>query len=240
RLYYPSFKITKFLKNKNSINSIDILLNSNLLQSNSEVQTFLTSVQFSNVNDAYRITSQKVTFDDYTAANLKKYNEFPFNNHNKFGYHLLNLSPNGDPLISHILSSHYGFNLYCPYLSDISWKKLLPLPPYIKLTGDGYRTRYKWIVRAIAMRKKLLPKHYFSWKPKYGLRQEFFNPDSFNSVKSFTLQLIDSLNTSQLINLQPFKNYFKNSTLKNITKHSTEYMKFNIWLGFLGWLASIY
>ncbi|TFF90913.1 MAG: asparagine synthetase B family protein [Promethearchaeota archaeon] len=239
KLYYPSLHFTKFLKNKNLINSIDILLNSNFLQSKSEIQTFLTSVQFCNVNDAYRITSKKVNFDAFIAANLKKYNEYPFYDHNKYGYQLLNLSPNGDPLISHVLSSFYGLKLYCPYLSDISFKKLLPLPPYIKLTGEGYRTRYKWIVRAIAMRKKLLPKAYFSWKPKYGLRQEFFNPESFNAVKSFALELIDSLSSTNLVNLGPFKKYFRNSTLRNITKHSTEYLKFNIWLGFIGWLASI-
>jgi hypothetical protein len=170
---------------------------------------------------------------------VKKFREYPFNDYNKFGYHLLNLSPNGDPLISHVLSSFYGLKMYCPYITDISFKKLLPLPPYIKLTGEGYRTRYKWIVRAIAMRKKLLPKDYFNWKPKYGLRQEFFNKDSFESVKTFAFELIDSLKTEQLVDLRPFLKFFKNLSLQRITKHSSEYMKFNIWLGFLGWLDTI-
>ena len=239
KLYYPSFKLTKYIKNKNFINSLDILLNSNLLQSKSEIQTFLSSVQFCNVDDVSRITHHKLTFDTYTAANTKKFREYPYNNYNKFGYHLLNLSPNGDPLISHVLSSFYGLKLYCPYLTDISFKKLLPLPPYIKLTGEGYRTRYKWIVRAIAMRKKLLPKSYFNWKPKYGLRQEFFNSDSFESVKTYALQLIDSLIPTTLVDFGPFKKFFKKASLQRITHHSTEYMKFNIWLGFLGWVATI-
>ena len=238
-LYYPSFKLTRFIKNKNFINTLDIILNSNFLQSKSQIQTFLSSVQFCNVYDVSRMTHHKVNFDIYTAANIKKFQEYPFDNYNKFGYHLLNLSPNGDPLISHVLSSFYGLKLYCPYISDVSFQKLLPLPTYIKMTGEGYRTRYKWIVRAIAMRKKLLPKNYFNWKPKYGLRQEFFNIDSFESVKSLALQLIDSLKSKPLVDLNPFLNFFKNSTLQRITKHSTEYMKFNIWLGFLGWLATI-
>jgi len=239
KLYYPSFKLTKFLKNKNSINTIDIFLNSNLLQTKSEIQSFLSSVQFCNVEDVSKITHQKLTFDMYTAANVKKYEEYPFNNYNKYGYHMLNLSPNGDPLISHILSSLYGLKLYCPYNSDLSFKKLLPLPPYIKLTGNGYRTRYKWIVREMAMRKKLLPEKYFEWKPKYGLRQEFFNKNSFDSVKLFALNVIDSLKNDNLVDLRQFEKFFKNITLQNITKHSSEYMKLNIWLGFIGWLATI-
>ena len=214
-------------------------MNSNFLQSKSQFETFLSSVQFSNMEDVYRITSQHVNFDTYTAANRKKYLEYPSNNYNKYGYHLLNLSPNGDPLISHNLSSLFGLKLYCPYISDISFKKLLPLPPYIKLTGEGYRTRYKWIVRGIARRKKLLPKKYFEWRPKYGLRQEFFNIDSFESVKSYALQLIDVLKNKSLINMKPFETFFKKSTLKRITHHSSEYMKFNIWLGLLGWLTNI-
>jgi len=239
KLYYPSFKLTNFIKNKNIINSIDVLLNSNFLQSNSEFQTFLSSVQFSNMEDVFKITNQKVNFDTYTAANTKKFREYPFNNYNKYGYHLLNLSPNGDPLISHNLSSFYGLKLYCPYISDISFKKLLTLPPYIKLTGEGYRTRYKWIVREVAKKKKLLPESYFEWKPKYGLRQEFFNSDSFESVKNYALYLCDSLKSTTLVNVQPFKKYIRNISLQRITKHSTEYMKFNIWLGFLGWFSKI-
>ncbi len=239
KLYYPSFRLTKYLKNKNIINSLDIIMNSNLLQSKSQFQTFLSSVQFCNMEDVYRITSQHINFDTYTAANTKKYLEYPYNNYNKYGYHLLNLSPNGDPLISHNLSSLFGLKLYCPYISDVSFKKLLPLPPYIKLTGEGYRTRYKWIVRGIARRKKLLPKKYFEWRPKYGLRQEFFNIDSFESVKSYALQLIDVLKNKSLINMKPFEKFFKKSTLKRITHHSSEYMKFNIWLGLLGWLTNI-
>lgn len=239
KLYYPSFRLTKYIKNKNIINSLDILMNSNLLQSKSQFQTFLSSVQFCNMEDIYKITSQHINFHTYTAANTKKYLEYPYNNYNKYGYHLLNLSPNGDPLISHNLSSLFGFSLYCPYISDISFKKLLPLPPHIKLTGEGYRTRYKWIVRGIARRKKLLPKKYFEWKPKYGLRQEFFNRDSFESVKSYALQLIYDLGNNSLINMKPFEKFFKKSTLKRITHHSSEYMKFNIWLGFLGWFAKI-
>jgi len=239
RLYYPSFKLTKYIPTKNTINTIDIFLNSNLLQTKSELQSFLSSVQFCNIEEVSKITHQKLSFDDYTAANVKKYHEYPFNNHNKYGYHLLNLSPNGDPLISHILSSLYGFKLFCPYNSDLSFKKLLPLPPYIKLTGKGYRTRYKWIVREIAMRKKLLPEKYFSWKPKYGLRQEFFNKDSFESVKSYALNIINSLGAQNLIDLKRFEKFFKKVSLERITKHSSEYMKFNIWLGFIGWLATI-
>ena len=237
--YYPSFKFTKFTKNKYFINSLDIILNSNFLQSKSEIQTFLSSVQFCNVDDVFKITHFRADFDTYTAANVKKFQEYPFNDYNKFGYHLLNLSPNGDPLISHILSSFSGLKMYCPYLSDLSFQKLLPLPPYIKMTGGGYRTRYKWVVRAIAMRKKLLPKSYFNWKPKYGLRQEFFNEDSFDSVRLFGLNLIESLKQNNLIDLKPFEQYFKKTNLQNITKHSSEYMKFNIWLGFIGWLATI-
>ena len=80
KLYYPSFKLTNHLKSKNTINTIDIILNSNLLQTKSEVQSFLSSVQFCNVEDVSKITGQKLTFDDYTAANVKKYNEYPFSN----------------------------------------------------------------------------------------------------------------------------------------------------------------
>ena len=53
------------------------------------------------------------------------------------------------------------------------------------------------------------------------------------------LQLIYDLGNNLLINMKPFEKFFKKSTLKKITHHSSEYMKFNIWLGFLGWFAKI-
>ncbi len=237
--YYPSFKITNLLKNKNTINSIDILLNSNFLDTNSKFQTFMTSVQFTHMEDVFKLTRRRLSLDVYSDVNVNIYNSYPYNDYNKFGYQLLYLSPNGDPLISSVLSSYYDLKLYIPFNSDLSFKKLIPLPPYIKLTGEGYRSRYKWIVREMAMRKRLLPEKYFEWKPKYGLRQEFFNPDSFNTVKTYALDIIKTLNPEFYLNLNSFKNFFKKSTLKRIKHHSSEYLKFNIWLGFLGWLASI-
>ena len=238
-LYYPSFKITNLLSDKNTINSIDVILNSNFLESNSEIQTFVTSVQFCHMEDVYKLTRRRLNLDTYSEVNVNIYNSYPYNDFNKFGYQLLYLSPNGDPLISNVLSSYYDLKLYIPYDSDLSFKKLIPLPPYIKLTGDGYRTRYKWIVREIAMKKKLLPEKYFEWKTKYGLRQEFFNPDSFKSVQSYAIDLTRSLNPEFYLNLKRFENFFKKSSIKRLKKHSSEYLKFNIWLGFLGWLSTI-
>ena len=84
-----------------------------------------------------------------------------------------------------------------------------------------------------------MPEKYFSWKPKYGLRQEFFNKDSFDSVKSYALNIINSLKTQNLVDLRRFEKFFKKVSQERITKHSSEYMKFNIWLGFIGWLATI-
>jgi len=239
KLYYPSFIFTNLLTKKNTINSIDIIMNSNLLEANSEIQTFASTVQFCHMEDVFKITRRRLNIDNFTAANVKVFNSYPFNDANKFGYQLLYLSPYGDPLMAHFLSSYYDLKLYIPYGSYTSFKKLVPLPPYIKLTGEGYRTRYKWIIREIAMRKKLLPEKYFEWKPKYGLRQDFFNPESFEAVKSYALELATSLNTPFYFNFKPFKKFFQKSTIKRLKQHSSEYMKFNIWLGFLGWFSTI-
>ncbi|MFX1392821.1 MAG: asparagine synthase-related protein [Promethearchaeota archaeon] len=239
KLYYPSFLITNLLNKKDTINSLDILLNSNLLEANSEIQTFASTVQFCHMEDVFKITDRRLNIDNYSAPYVKVFNSYPFNDANKFGYQLLYLSPFGDPLMSHFLSSYYDLKLYIPYGSYTSFKKLVPLPSYIKLTGEGYRSRYKWIVREIAIRKKLLPEKYFEWKPKYGLRQDFFNPESFEAVKSYAIELSTSLNTSFDFKLKPFEKFFKKSSIKRLKKHSSEYMKFNIWLGWLGWVSTI-
>ncbi|MFX0186769.1 MAG: asparagine synthase-related protein [Candidatus Hodarchaeota archaeon] len=239
KFYYPSFLITNLLKDKNTINSIDILMNSNFLETNSEIQTLASSVQFSHMEDVFRITGRRLSLDNLTEINVKMFKTYPFNDYNKFGFTLQYLSPSGDPLISHVLSSYYDLKLYCPYISYRSYQKFLPIPPYLKLTGDGIRTRYKWLVREVAKRKKLLPKKYFDWQPKYGLRQDFFNPDSFEAVKSYAYQLINSLKSDNFVKMKPFKKLFRKATIPRLKKHSSEYMKFNIWLGFLGWFSTI-
>jgi len=239
KFYYPSYLITNLLKDKNAINSIDILLNSNFLETNSEIQTFYSSVQFSHTEDVFKITRRKLNLNILTEVNKRIFESYPFNDYNKFGYHLAYLNPSADSLISHVLSSYFDLKLYAPFLSYDSFKKFVPLPPYLKLTGEGYRTRYKWIIREVAKRKKLLPEQYFKWKSKYGLRQEFFNTNSFETVKSYALQLIEDLKSTNLVNMKPFNKFLRRTSIKKMKKHSSEYMKFNIWLGFLGWLSTI-
>lgn len=235
KLYYPSFKLMGFVKNKNILNSLEILMNSDFLESTSQLQSFFLSWQFSNLEDSFHITGHKVELDSFLAAIWKNVKSYPLRGYNQLGYQFMMNSINSDALITHNLSSFFDFKLYCPYISDIAFKKILPIPSYIKTTGD----RGKWIVREMAKQKKLLPANYFDWKPKYGLRQLFFEEDSFSFVKTYILNIIDSLKPKTLLNLRPFKKFFNNTTLKRITIHSSEYMKFNIWFGFLGWLASI-
>ncbi len=235
KFYYPSLKLSSKLKNKDSINSLAIIMNTNFLQSNSQFETYFSSWQWTSLEELARMTKYKVDFKTYLSPIRKNVASYPFNDYNNSAYHTLINGINSDSLIAHNLSSFLGLKLYCPYASDIAFQRILPIPPYLKI--GGYRS--KWFVREMAKRMKLLPKNYFKWKPKYGLRQIFYTEHSLELVKSYILTLIESLNESKFMNFKKFTQFFKKSTLKTLTTHSSEYMKFNIWLGFLGWLSSI-
>ena len=233
--YYPSLKLTSILKNKNTINSLEILMNSNLLQTNTQFETLFTSWQWTNLEKIANITNYKVNLRSYLAPLRRNMGLYPLKDKNKACYQYLISGINSDSLYAHNLSSYLDLKLYSPYISDISFQKILPIPPYLKTIGD----RDKWIMREIAKEKKLLPKSYFDWKPKYGLRQIFYTEESFEIVKSYAINLINKLKRYSFLNFKPFLRFFKKSKLKTLTIHSSEYMKFNIWLGFLGWLSSI-
>jgi len=235
KFYEPSLKLPLLSKNKNIINSLEILLNTNFLQANSQFQSLFTSWQWSSLEDLTTITNHKINLETYLAPIRKNVESYPFKDYNKAGYHFLINAINSDSLIAHNLSSFFDLKLYSPYISDVAFQKILPLPPYIKTLGD----RGKWIVRQVAKKKKLLPENYFDWKPKYGLRQIFYDNTSFELVKSYVLNLIDSVKGTNFMNIKPFMKFFNKTTLKRLTTHSSEYMKFNIWLGFLGWLSTI-
>ena len=235
-LYRPTLGITSFIKDKNLRNFFEILMNSNYLQSQNQLQAFFSLWQYSNLNEVSTITGgNKTSLNKYFEPIWKNVKSYPFNDFNRVANHYMMNCINSDALINHDLASFYNLKLYCPYISDIAFQRILPIPPFIKTTGD----RGKWIVREMARQKMLLPEKYFDWKPKYGLRQHFFEKNSFEQVKLYILNMIDSLKQKSIVNLKPFKKFFNKVTLKLITIHSSEYMKFNIWFGFLGWLSSI-
>lgn len=234
-LYRPTLGLTGLIKDKNLRNSFEILMNSNYLESNSQVQTFFSLWQYSNLKDISHITGVNVDLSKYYEPVLYNIQSYPFKDFNRVANHYMMNCINSDALINHDLASFFNLKLYNPYISDIAFQKILPIPPFIKTTGD----RGKWIVRELAKKKNLLPLDYFDWKPKYGLRQHFFEEDSFEFVKLYILDIIKSLEPESIVNLKPFKKFFEKVTLNRISIHSSEYMKFNIWFGFLGWLTSI-
>ncbi len=233
--YYPSLKLISKLKDKNKINSLEILMNSDFLQTNSQFETLFVSWQWTNLEKMANLTNHKVDLKTYLAPIRKNVESYPLKDYNKACYQYLITGINSDSLYAHNLSSFFDLKLYSPYIADISFQKILPIPTYLKTLGD----RGKWIVREMAKEKKLLPKSYFDWKPKYGLRQIYYTEESFEIVKTYALGLINRLKKCTFMNFKHFEIYFKKSDLKTLTTHSSEYMKFNAWLGFLGWLASI-
>ncbi len=235
KLYSPISKMAGLVFDKNNINSLAILSNTDFLQANSRFETFFASYQFTNLDEINNITNRDVNYQTYLKPIIKNFHDYPFNDFNKYGYNSMISCLNSDAYICTNLSHYFDLKCYRPYLSDVAFKKVLTLHPYLKLIGD----RSKWLVREMAKRMKLLPQNYFDWKPKYGLRQTFMEDDAFNFVKSYILRLIDSMENQSFINLSKFTKFFKKITLKRITYHSLEYMKFNIWFVMLGWLASI-
>ena len=234
-IYRHSLKLSSFIKNKNTLNTLEILMNSNFLQSKSQFESFFLLWQFNNLEDIFKKTGYKIKMESLLSAIRNNVNSYPFRDYNKAGYNSMFNCINSDALIIHNLSNYFDFKLYCPYISDISFQKLVPIPPNIKLLGN----RSKWIVREMAKEKKLLPENYFEWKPKYGLRQLFYSNYSFEIVKNYILDVISSLKEKPILNFKLIENYFRKCKFEIIIKHSSEYMKFNIWLGFLGWLSSI-
>ena len=234
-LYKPTLGLTGLIRDKNIRNSFEILMNSNYLQSDSQFQTFFSLWQYSNLIEISHITGKKIDLNKYFEPIFFNVKSYPFNDFNRVANHYMMNCINSDALINHDLASFLNLKLYCPYISDIAFQKLLPIPPFLKTTGD----RGKWIMRECAKQKDLLPENYFNWKPKYGLRQHFFEVDSFKFVKSYILEIIESLKSNSIINLKIFKKFFNKATLNRITIHSSEYIKFNIWFGFLGFLEDI-
>lgn len=229
--------VFNFSNNKDFIDSFDVIMKSDFLQSKNQFQSFYCAYQFSSLDELFKMTNYKINLDRYLAPFLRNHSYYPFNDYNRIGFNTVIFCINSDNLLNKALANYYDLNLFTPFILDIPLKNILPIPPSLKMINP----KSKWILMEMAKKKKLLPDNYFKIesKKKYGLYQQFLEMSSFETTISYILDLLELNKHSPLLPVKHFIKYFQNVSFDKINKHTSEYMKFNIWFGFLGWLNSI-